>query len=104
MTIELAGYKFAGPYRSTESLENRSGVYGILTPTSATRYKVIDVGESATVRSRVENHDRKPCWRRNANNGQISYAVYYTPGLQQAGRKEIEQKIRKQYSPPCGEQ
>ena len=104
MTIELSGYKFSGPYGSTSSLEDRSGVYAILTPTSATHYKVIDVGESATVKTRVENHDRKPCWRRHANSGRISYAVYYTPRLQQTGRKEIEQKIRKQYNPPCGSQ
>lgn len=104
MSIEIAGYEFAGPYKLTTSLEDRSGVYAILTPTSTTRYNIIDVGESAKVKTRVENHDRKPCWRRHANNGQILYAVYYTPGLHQTGRKEIEQKIRKQYNPPCGEQ
>jgi hypothetical protein len=104
MTIELSGHTFSGPYGSTSSLEDRNGVYAILTPTSATRYKVIDVGESATVKTRVENHDRKPCWRRHANSGRISYAVYYTRGLHQAGRKEIEQRIRQQYSPPCGVQ
>ena len=104
MSIEIAGYRFEGPYESTSDLENRSGVYSILTPTGNSRYKIIDVGESATVRTRVEGHDRKSCWRRNANNGQIRYAAYYTPGLQQAGRKKIEQKIREQYNPPCGDQ
>lgn len=104
MSIELSGYKFAGPYRSASALENRSGVYAILTPTSSTRYKVVDVGESATVKTRVENHDRQPCWRHHANGGDIRYAVYYTPGLQQAGRQAIEQKVREQYRPPCGAQ
>jgi hypothetical protein len=60
MSIELSGYKFAGPYESTSSLKDRSGVYAILTPTSSTRYKVVDVGESATAKTRVENHDREP--------------------------------------------
>jgi hypothetical protein len=104
MSITLAGYKFDGPYKATSSLNDRSGVYAILTPTSASRYKVVDVGESATVKSRVENHDRKPCWQRNANSGGLYYAAHYTPGLQQAGRKAIEQKIRQQYNPPCGSQ
>lgn len=102
MTIEIAGYKFAGPYNSISPLEDRSGVYAVLTPTNATHYKVIDVGESATVKSRVENHDRKSCWQRNANSGGLRYAVHYTPGLQQAGRQSIEQRVRQEYRPPCG--
>jgi hypothetical protein len=102
MSIQLSGYKFAGPFRSASSLEDRNGVYAILAPTDSTHYKVIDVGESATVKTRVESHDREPCWRQHANNGGLRYAVHYTFGLQQAGRRAIEQKIRKQYHPPCG--
>jgi hypothetical protein len=104
MSITLSGHQFAGPYKSTAPLEDRSGVYTILTPTDTTHYKVVDVGESAKVKTRVENHDRAPCWRRNAYDGGLHYAVHYTPGLHQAGRKAVEQKIRQQYRPPCGSQ
>lgn len=103
MSIEIAGYTFSGPYKSTSLLEDRSGVYTVLTPTDTTHYKVVDVGESAKVKTRVENHERKPCWQRNTTSDGLRYAVYYTPNLQQAGRKVIEQKIRYQYRPPCGE-
>lgn len=103
MSITLAGYEFSGPYSSTASLEDRSGVYAILTPTAANRYKVIDVGESAMVKRRVENHERESCWRRNANSGGICYAVYYTPGQPQTGRQIVEQKVRQEYRPPCGD-
>ena len=103
MSIRLARYEFEGPYASTISLEDRSGVYAILSPNSSNRYKVIDVGESSEVRSRVENHDRKYCWSFNSNNGQLAYAAYYTPGLHQAGRRAIEQAVRDLYDPPCGE-
>lgn len=102
MSIEIAGYKFNGPFQSTASLEDRSGVYVVLTPTDKTHYKVVDVGESATVKSRVESHDRRSCWQRSANSGGLKYSVYYTPGQQQSGRKIIEEKVRKQYDPPCG--
>lgn len=100
--IELAGYRFQGPYTATSSLEDRSGVYAILTPTSANHYAIVDVGESASVKTRLENHDRKACWKRNATKEGLRYAVYYTPHLQQPGRKEIEQKVRDRYNPPCG--
>lgn len=100
MSITLGKYQFDGPYDNTASLQDRSGVYVILCHRDKQNF-VIDVGESATVKSRVENHDRKDCWQRNCK-GNLTVAVLYTPSLQSAGRVAIEQEIRRQYNPPCG--
>ncbi len=100
MSITIGRYRFEGPYFSIESLEDRSGVYAIVDRRNAGDY-LIDVGESATLRTRVENHDRKDCWSRNAK-GTLGAAVHYTPNLQQAGRMDIEQEIRGQYDLVCG--
>ena len=102
MSITVGRYTFEGPYTSTASLENRSGVYAIHCFRD-NKYFIIDIGESATVRDRVENHDRKDCWHRNCA-GDLTVSVLYTPDLQQAGRMLIEQEIRTQYKPRCGEQ
>lgn len=102
MGILIAGYTFDGPYSSTNSLEDRSGVYAILCKKDNGNYTLIDAGESAQVKSRVESHDRKSCWDRNCHST-LMFAVFYTPHLQQAGRIEIEQKIRTQYNPTCGD-
>jgi hypothetical protein len=101
MSITIGRYSFNGPYTSTNDLEDRSGVYAIHCHRD-NEYNIVDIGESATVKTRVENHDRKECWKRNCI-GALTFSVYYTPGLQQAGRIEIEQDIRKQYRVPCGE-
>lgn len=101
MAIKICGYVFEGPYTSTSSLEDRSGVYAILC--SKDDLFVIDVGESATVRTRVETHDRKDCWKRHCKHT-IVYAAHYTPGLEQPGRQKIEKDVRKSTNPPCGEQ
>ena len=101
MSIKITGYTFEGPYTYTSTLKNQSGVYAILTPISYSNYKVLDIGESATVKTRVESHDRVPCWKRYANNGKILYAVYYTD---ERNRKIIEQTIRKSEKPPCGDE
>ena len=101
MAIRIGRRDFDGPFRSADSLEDRSGVYVILDATAST-YLVLDCGESATVMSRVQTHERADCWRRNAR-GSIMYAAVYTPRLQAVGRREIEQAIRRQYSPPCGD-
>lgn len=101
MSFKLCGYSFEGPYSTTSSLENRSGVYLILKDNkNIIKSDVVDVGESAEVRNRVENHDRESCWKRNAST--IYYAVHYTPHAQQSGRMEIEQALRKEIDPPCG--
>lgn len=102
MAIRVGRYSFEGPYTSTGKLEDRSGVYAIHCYRD-NNYTLIDVGESANVKSRVESHERKDCWKRNCSST-LTVAVLYTPNLQQAGRMLIEQEIRNQYDPPCGKQ
>ena len=102
MTITIGKYTFEGPYTSTDPLEDKSGVYAIHCKKDD-EYYLKDVGESAKVKERVENHDRKDCWEKNCT-GTLTYAVKYTPNLQQEGRKKIEKEIRDQYNPPCGKE
>lgn len=94
--INIGNYTFEGPYGDTTYLKNQSGVYAILCSNNG-EYHVVDLGESETIKSRVENHDRKSCWDRNCN-GNLTVAVLYTPD-----RQLIEQIIRKIYNFPCGE-
>lgn len=101
MTIEIGRWQFEGPYTHTGSLYNGSGVYAILDKRKNGINYVIDVGESATVKTRIETHDREDCWVRNQH-GNLTVAVLYTPHLQQEGRRAIEQEIRSLYPPACG--
>lgn len=100
MAITIGNYSFEGPYNSTDRLENKSGVYAIHC-FKDDKYYLIDVGESSEVKDRIDNHDRSECWKKNCT-GQLTVSVYYTPRLQQAGRKEIEGELRDKYNPPCG--
>ena len=102
MSIKIGKYNFDGPYSSTEKLEGKSGVYVILCNKNS-GYGPIDCGESAKVKNRVENHDRKNCWNRNCSST-LKVAVLYTPNLQSAGRVAIEQEVRDTYNFPCGKQ
>lgn len=101
MSITIGNYSFDGPYSSIDRLKDKSGVYAILCHKQQ-KYHLVDVGEAAKVRSRVENHDRKNCWQSNCKST-LCVAVYYTPHSPQPGRRAIEQEIRNQYNPPCGE-
>ena len=94
MSLTIVGRNFQGPFSSTSSLEDKSGVYVIVTRrNSSEKYTIVDVGESATVKTRVANHDRSNCWSRN-NLDKLAVSVCYTPNLGQPGRKELEQEIR----------
>jgi len=102
MSIKIRDYEFEGPYTNTGSFLDSSGVYAILDKVSG-KYYVLDIGESATVKTRIDTHDRANCWHRNCK-GTLHYAVHYTPYKQSAGRMEIEQELRDFYNPVCGKQ
>lgn len=102
MGVNIGRYIFEGPFSTDDSLEDRSGVYAILRPNLYGSYDVIDIGESHAVRKRLKNHDRAFCWLWYCGNAPY-YAVYYTKHLEQPGRKQIEQELRKICNPPCGD-
>jgi hypothetical protein len=101
VSVLLGKYTFFGIYRSTEDLDDYSGVYAVLNEKGAHLY-LIDVGESSRVRTEIEGHHRKRCWNENRK-GALAFAVYWTPNLEQHDRKAIERELRDQYSVPCGE-
>lgn len=100
--INIGNHQFEGPYTNTANLQDGSGVYAILDHRTDGKYYLLDCGESATVKTRVEGHDRQPCWNRNSS-GTLNVAVFYTPSLQQSGRMAVEQAIRKAFNPTCGD-
>ena len=100
MSISVGRYVFEGPYTSTAHLQDRAGVYAIHCQLGGV-YTLVDVGESATLKTRVESHDRQDCWKRNCA-GTLTASALYTPHLQQSGRMEIEQELRAQFAPTCG--
>lgn len=101
MPMKVGAHTFDGPHTTTDPIEDRSGVYAVHCRIED-KYHLVDVGESAQVKSRLDTHDRKDCWKDNCQRGTLTYSALYTPNLQQPGRKEIEQKLRDQYSPECG--
>ena len=77
MSIKIGNYEFEGPFRATADLRNQSGVYAILGWNFVNgKWKVIDIGWSKHVRSRVENHDREDYWKKQ-NYATLNCAAYY---------------------------
>lgn len=100
MSIQIGKYTAQGPYDNAAQLSNASGVYVILGRANDNhRWRVVDVGESETLRDRVENHDRAPCWR-GQNHAQLTVAAIYCDAQR---RMQIEKALRTEYTPPCGD-
>ena len=100
--ITISSYEFEGPYSTSNDLSDSAGIYVILDNRSDGKWYLLDVGESDGIKTRIENHERQPCWRQNRQ-GTIGVAVLYTPTWSENGRRFLESKIRKEYQPPCGE-
>lgn len=99
MAIQIGNYKFDGPHPHTSAVHARSGVYVILGRSGGTQWSVVDVGESESVRERLDNHDRRPCWQRRGHR-ELAAAVFYAPEHQ---RMQIERELRVTFNPPCGD-
>lgn len=100
MAFDNFGYSWHGAFTDPGLLEARSGVYCIWDRVGE-QWSVLDVGESADVRARLLSHDRHYQWILLCR-GTLYFAATYTPGLQQFGRRQIEQGLRAQLLPPCG--
>jgi len=101
MSIAIRNYAFEGPFADPVSLNNKSGVYAVLTRASSTdSYTVVDIGESATMCDRVTNHDRQDSWKRCEKPAGLSYAAHYCDEMT---RMSVEKTLRAKYNPPCGD-
>ena len=96
--ITIEGYQFEGgqPLETTRFNEVPA-VYVIYTSDSW-----LDVGETDKLAARLQNHERKECWKRNAGGKSIYVAVLQESSSQK--RSAIEAYLREKLNPKCGEE
>lgn len=97
MSIKLGEYRLRGPVTDTDELFDSSGVYVVLDARDYNR--VLDVGMSNSVKSRIENHDRRVQWHQYTS--YFAYAVYWCSESSQM--LNIEAYLRRELIPLCGE-
>lgn len=81
-----------------------AAIYVILCIDKVGKTKVIDVGQSGEVGTRINSHDREDCWKKNCSSGNIWVCLYKTPSTSytKEQRTTLEGKIREHYNPDCG--
>ena len=94
---EMKPFTFSGPFYHTRPFDRDFGCVYILINSLN---KIVDVGETGSINSRIINHERKLCWIQNGCSEESLYV--YTNGNEQL-RRSLEKLIRDQYGPVCGE-
>lgn len=93
MAIDINGFTFTGPYHIDENFRAVAGVYVLVDLAN----RVIDVGETSDLGSRIAGHERRPCWTlQNA-----AYVLFHAEAVQEK-RLRLEKFLRLQYTPTCG--
>jgi hypothetical protein len=102
--LKIGGKTFVCVKLSEANFTDIAAVYVILCVDENGQWTVLDIGQSGQVGSRIDDHDRKDCWRRNCASNNIWVCVYSMPLPQNTkqDREKIEAMLRSQYNPPCG--
>lgn len=68
-------------------------------------YKIIDIGQSSEVGTRLDTHDRKSCWKSQCINGEIWVCIYKMPSslYTKQQRLDLERKLRSNHNDLCGD-
>lgn len=91
-------YTLDGPHTHVGTLSDQSGVYAITTFTNGF-HKIIDVGESETVKKRVSTHDRSDSWKKHMADTLYVSVIY----CNERDRMLFESDILDTHNPPCGD-
>lgn len=100
MPVNIEGYSFSGPHSIDATFKPLAGVYIIYTA-DYTSKKWLDVGETDNLANRISSHERRLCWKRNAEDLKINLAFLQINNEQR--RLTVEAKLRKKLNPICGE-
>lgn len=102
--LTISGLPFQCVKLSEADFSDVAAIYLILCVAQDGNWKVIDVGQSGQVGTRIDVHDRQECWKRNCPNNNIWVCIYKTPtsSYTKEQREALEGKLRDAYKPVCG--
>jgi hypothetical protein len=83
--------------------KDKAAVYVILNVNDNGEWKVLDVGQSAEIGASIDTKSRVAAWKEQCDPAKIQVGSYSMPtaSYKKEDRTALEQKVRKQYNPPC---
>jgi hypothetical protein len=104
VALEIGGKPFVCVRLSEADFSDLAAVYVVLCGDPKGSWKVLDVGQSGQVGSRIDDHDRRACWVKSCASSNIWVCVYRMPSdrYTKQDRERLEEELRAKYRPPCG--
>ena len=112
-TIEVT-LDWKGPFTTTESIPDNAGLYMVLSgkknaegtwPTNL--YKLLDIGQTGGIKTRLDDHERADCWSSKKTKDHsivYKYALMPSNTYDRSDRLRVECCLRSKKRPPCGEE
>ena len=88
-------------FEQIDQIPDTSGVY-VLLCSRQNQSKVIDIGMSSNLRTRIQTHDREDCWNAHCS-GTLYVCIREMINSKEEQIRELEEELRETYEPPCGE-
>jgi len=105
--IKIGNYNFDGPYLlSNFETIDKAAIYAILCKNEISgKYRLIYIGQSGEIETRLDSHNQKNCWKNNCNLSNLYIAIFYTPSSEYSKneREEIERELIDLYNPICNQ-
>ena len=103
--VTIGGLSFRCVKLIEANFDDRAAVYVVLCVDGNGKWKVLDVGQSGSVGSRIDSHDRRDCWETRCTSGTLWVCIYPMPSsaYSEQDRLKVENGLRQHYKPPCGE-
>lgn len=102
--VKIYDLQFMCVKLSEADFSDFAAIYVILCIDKEGTSKVIDVGQSGELGSRIDSHDRKECWKKYLPDCNIWVCIYRMPSSKYSKeqRVSLEGNIRDYYKPVCG--
>ena len=103
VNVTIGGKLFTCLRLEKADFSDIAAVYAVISVARDGSWSVLDVGQSKELGERIDGHDRKECWQRNCNNGDIWVCIYPMPSSRYSkyDRLQFEEYLRQGNSPPC---
>lgn len=104
VTLDIGDREFRCVPLTEADFIDQAAIYVILCVGEKGKWRVLDVGQSGELGTRIESHDRRDCWEEECATGNIWVCVYPMPSKRYSkqDRLNLEAALRRQYDPPCG--
>ncbi len=106
VAVTIGGRSFSCVPLAEANFADVAAIYVIICVNPDKSWRVLDIGQTGELGTRIDSHDRRLCWNTKCETNNIWVCVHPMPSsiYSAADRRALEAALRGQYNPvPCGQ-